>query len=94
MKNIGTAFVLYVILAYFAAWWPFKEEWTGFVYPDLNDLTISRNIGVYESFESCSDAAIAVLRGINAGDKGDYECGLNCEYKPDIGLNVCKETKN
>ena len=72
----------------------FKEEWEGFVYPDKNNLTVHRNIGVYESLESCRAAALNALSQISAIEKGDYECGLNCENRSDMGgIKVCERTE-
>jgi hypothetical protein len=72
----------------------FKEEWEGFVYPNKNDLTAHRNIGVYESLESCRAASHDMLSRISSINKGDYECGLNCEYRSDMGsIKICERTE-
>ena len=72
-----------------------KEEWEGFVYPNKNDLTVHRNIGIYESLESCRSAAWNMLSEISSIERGDYECGLNCEYRSDMGgIKVCEKTKH
>lgn len=70
----------------------FKEEWTGYVYPDREDLTISQMIGPFGSLEDCGNTARAELARLGAISQGDYECGLNCEYQPEYGMSVCKET--
>ncbi len=72
----------------------FKEEWEGFVYPDKNDLTIHKSIGVYESLESCREASWEMLSRMNSLERGDYECGLNCEYRSNLGgIKVCEKTE-
>ena len=72
----------------------FKEEWDGFVYPDKNDLTIHKEIGVYASLKLCRAAAQEMLENLNAIDKGDYECGLNCESREGWDtVKVCKKTE-
>jgi len=71
-----------------------KEEWEGFVYPNKNDLTVHRNIGIYESLESCRSAAWDLLSEISSIERGDFECGLNCEYRSDMGdIKVCEKTE-
>jgi len=72
----------------------FKEEWEGFVYPNKNDLTVHRNIGVYDSLENCRAAALDTLSRISTIEKGDYECGLNCENRIGMGgVKVCEKTE-
>jgi hypothetical protein len=72
----------------------FEEKWEGFVYPDANDLTISKNIGIYSSLEACRDAAISSLSSISSIRAGDYECGLNCEVRNNFGgIKVCEKTE-
>ena len=71
-----------------------KDEWEGFVYPNKDNLTIHRNIGVYESLESCRSAAWDMLSQISSIERGDYECGLNCEHRSGMGgLKVCEKTE-
>jgi len=86
--------IIYLIIAFFASWWPFSpDKWEGFVYPDKHDLTIHKNIGVYESLESCRSAAIYKLRIVSELKQGDYECGLNCERRDGYGgIKICEET--
>lgn len=72
----------------------FKEEWEGFVYPNKNNLTVHKNIGVHESLESCRAAAREMLSKISSIEKGDYECGLNGEYRSGMGsIKVCEKTE-
>jgi len=72
-----------------------KEEWEGFVYPNKNDLTAHRNIGIYESLESCRSAAWDMLSRISSIEQGDYECGLNCEYRSGMGgIKICEKTEH
>jgi len=71
----------------------FEEKWEGFVYPNANDLSISRNIGVFSSLEQCRDAALKKLSIISSVHAGDYECGLNCESRSGLrGIKVCEKT--
>jgi len=71
-----------------------NDQWEGFVYPNKNNLRVHRNIGVYESLESCRAAAWDMLSRISSIENGDYECGLNCEYRSDMGdIKVCEKTE-
>lgn len=70
-----------------------KEEWEGFVYPNKNNLSEHISIGSYKSLEECRISAINVLNKISSVSAGDYECGLNCKSKSDMGgLKICEET--
>ncbi len=70
-----------------------QDKWEGFVYPDGGNLTIHQNIGEFNSLESCRSAALSRLSSVSSIDRGDYECGLNCEYREGWGdLRICKET--
>lgn len=56
------------------AWFWEKDEWTGLVYPDKNNLFNHKVIGVYDDVNTCLKEGMRV-----AGDYGSYECGLNCD---------------
>ncbi|WP_432742028.1 hypothetical protein ABXJ76_16365 [Methylobacter sp. G7] len=84
--------IIYLIVAYLASWWPFKEQiWQGYVYPNSNNLLIDKYVGAYKTLEECRAASVAMLDNLNSREKGDYECGLNC--KPKDGLNICDKTE-
>jgi hypothetical protein len=91
MRNLKILWLITLVLLLSSC---FEEEWEGFVYPNKNDLTVHRNIGVYESLESCRAAALNTLTHISTIEKGDYECGLNCENRSDMGgIKVCEKTE-
>ena len=70
-----------------------QDEWEGFVYPDADDLTIHQNIGVFDSLEDCRAAALSRLASVSSIERGDYECGLNCETRSGMdGIKVCEQT--
>lgn len=77
---------LFLTVWVFALLGCFSERWLGFVYPDKSNLMSHKVIGEYKSLNECLNQAMKV-----AGDKGSYECGLNCEDKGG-GLNVCDRT--
>ena len=67
-----------------------KEEWSGFVYPNKNNLLDHRNIGTYSSLEQCRDAALSLMSSSN-WHNGDYECGLKWKSSS-YGVMVCDKT--
>lgn len=77
------------------------DEWTAFVYPDINNVPgpeQSENyiIGKFETFEVCQVGAIGRMRvnQIQTNWQGAYICGLNCARNKDFGnLLVCKEKR-
>lgn len=69
------------------------KEWTGWAYPNRNDLTVSESLSGFNSFEECQEAVINKLRTYPDPDAGDYECGYMCRYNPSMQTNVCKETR-
>lgn len=69
------------------------KEWTGWAYPDRNDLTKSESLSGFKSFEECQKATIAKLRSFPDPDAGDYECGYMCRWDASMQTNVCNETR-
>ena len=70
-----------------------SDSWEGFVYPNRNDLTKHHNIGKFESLEACRASARGFLAELKALDRGDYECGKNCDDGSKLsGIKVCEET--
>jgi len=91
MRNIKLILIISSVLLLSSC---FKEEWEGFVYPNKNDFTVHRNVGVYESLENCRIAALNTLSHISSIQEGDYECGLNCEARSSMGgIKVCEKTE-
>ncbi|MBK7595721.1 MAG: hypothetical protein IPJ11_10875 [Gemmatimonadetes bacterium] len=53
-----------------------------------------REIGVFASLEECRAIARKYLQDLDGGeDAGDYECGKNCKFKPDMSIEVCEATE-
>ena len=70
------------------------DSWQATVYPNKEDLTNYKHLGKFSSLEECRDACLGYLEGINALNRGDYECGKNCKYKSESDLYMCEETLN
>lgn len=65
-----------------------RDTWEGFVYPDRGDLTRHISLGAFQTLDECRAAALNAL-----SERGDYECGKNCDFKEGMGeLRVCEET--
>lgn len=69
------------------------KEWTGWAYPDRNDLSKSESLSGFKTFEECQEATIAKLRTYHDPGAGDYECGYMCRYDSHLQTNVCRETR-
>mgnify|MGYP003667781788 CR=1 FL=1 len=82
----------YLVLAYFLKFWPFEQEWTAYVYPTKTDMSIYTTHGPFDSLEQCVNSSQSIMFSLNKPDYASYECGLNCEFNKDYGLNVCEET--
>lgn len=68
------------------------ERWSGFVYPNKQDLTTHQAVGDHSSLESCRRAAADVISGLPGGGRNaDYECGLDCKSRS--GMLVCTRTE-
>jgi hypothetical protein len=70
-----------------------SADWKGYVYPSAADLTQHLELGAFETFEQCQEAAIYNLRALGRAETGDYECGRACRFNADVGINVCAETR-
>lgn len=81
--NRRQAGMLIIVLALSGCW---GDEWTGFAYPNKNDLSKHIEVGTFSSLEQCRDAASAAIDPA----RGDYECGLDC--KPGTLPRVCEKT--
>ena len=72
-----------------------RAAWTGFVYPDARDLTVSVEIGRFDTFEQCRSGALKTLGAFGRAGAGTFECGRACRRNDDIGsLAVCAETQD
>ena len=69
------------------------DEWTGFIYPDKNNLYTDITLGHFDSLEQCRASALKVIQLAEWETESDYECGLNCEVmgsKPYICADTAK----
>jgi hypothetical protein len=85
-------YLLILVVWLFSACAGEPDEWEGFVYPDVSDMSEYESIGPFSSLEECRGAALYRLRLSRSPDKGDYECGLNCRIDRDVFIRVCETT--
>lgn len=69
-----------------------RERWEPVVYPDNSNLLEYRRLAELPSLEECRKVAREELLTLGALDRGDYECGRNCESIGHAHLKVCEET--
>lgn len=68
--------------------------WTAFVYPEADALTVSAEIGRFETFEQCKAGALRTLATFGRQETGTFECGRACRYDTGSGPAVCAETRD
>lgn len=92
IKNIFLAAATIFILA---ACYGEKEpkQWTSFIYPDKQNHKRSMENGIYPSLKICQDASIAKLKTLNLESRGEYKCGLDCQYHEGMKTQICKQMK-
>lgn len=76
-----------VALVYYLSGGLKPDVWTGFAYPDKNNLSIHKETGEFESLDECRAATIRFI-----DSNGDYECGLNCDRS--TMPMVCEKTEH
>ena len=86
-------FAIAVVLGLYFLFFAGEDRWSGYVYPDANNLSVHRSIGDYPTLEECRAAALGTIRA-GGWQNADYECGLNCEPHSHMGINVCEKTEN
>ena len=91
MKKLVTTIILLCFsVAALSAYSP--VEWEGFICQNSENLSIHRNIGIYESLESCTVASIDMLAQLGASNRETYECGLNCRLTG-YQVSICEENR-
>lgn len=71
-----------------------KESWSGYIYPDKNNLNVYREIGSFSSLEECRQSARSILadydeyRGLQEESSQCIEKGQLANQLIDQGYNV------
>jgi hypothetical protein len=71
------------------------NNWMGFYYPNMHDLTKYEVSDTFATLDECHDwigrqQAKFDPEGVNLDDS---ECGTNCEYKEEMDVYLCDETE-
>ncbi len=68
-----------------------KQEWTSLIYPDKNNTKRSKKFATYPTLEECRKGSLEELRKQDLTTRGDYQCGLNCEYHEGMKVDICEK---
>lgn len=68
------------------------ESWTAWIYPDKTNTKRSMELGNFKSLEMCRKASIDKLTALDLMTRGDYKCGLRCEYNQGLKSLICENT--
>ncbi len=70
------------------------DNWEAIVYDDKSNLIEYKILGVYDSLATCRDNAVSYLYNAGLQNAGDYECGLNCEFREGwADTRICEVTE-
>lgn len=67
------------------------QAWTSMIYPDKNNTKRNKKHGIYPSLEECKQASQIELKNLGLETRGDYKCGLNCEYHEGMKIDICEK---
>lgn len=70
-----------------------SADWIGWAYPDRENLEHYVVLTGFETFESCHEATINVVRKFEQPETASYICGQTCHWDGLLGTNVCKLLK-
>lgn len=78
-----------------------RSEWSGWLYPDANNLSAKFQLGNFASLSACRAAALGMMslsgQLRDEDDElivSDYECGRACKPHPQFtGIKVCSQTE-
>jgi len=68
-----------------------EKEWTALIYPDKTNNKRNKKHGVYNTLEECKKASLLELSNLGLEGRGDYKCGLNCNYHEGMKLDICEK---
>ncbi len=68
-----------------------KKEWTSLIFPDKDNSKRSKKFAVYKTLDECREGSKNELSRLGLSDRGDYKCGLNCEYHEGMKLDICEK---
>lgn len=69
------------------------NNWTGFYYPDKNNIGDESKWIIQPGLKTLQDCRDWVAGVADNNPEFDYECGYKCKYDKDYELNICKKTE-
>lgn len=90
--------VLAITIALLAGCDDRPTTWKAYVYRDVEDMEKVHARDGWATFEECQEFATGSLdalteQGLIGPSGGDYVCGYRCGFKPEYGIEVCKEKR-
>ena len=70
-----------------------RAEWTGFYYPDAENIGDESSWVIQPGFESIDECRDWVDEVAGNNTNFDYECGRGCRYEAKYGTTVCEITE-
>jgi hypothetical protein len=89
MKKI----ILLVVFANLLSGCSLTQEWTGFYYPDKNDIGNTSKWKIQSGFKTVKNCRGWIAQTAGSNPTFDYECGLNCKENK-YGVYICEKTVN
>lgn len=68
------------------------SNWTGFYYPDADNIGDESLWKIQPGFETIDDCRDWIKEVSIGNNNFDYECGYGCRYEKEYEMNICKET--
>lgn len=68
-----------------------EQKWTSKIFPDKENTKRHKKFGIYNSLEECRKASLDELKTLGLSNRGDYQCGLNCEFHEGMKLDICEK---
>lgn len=68
-----------------------KQEWTSIIYPDKNNSKRSKKHAIFPTLEACQKGSKDELAKLGLTTRGDFQCGLNCEYHEGMKIDICEK---
>jgi len=70
-----------------------NSNWTGFYYPDKNNIGNESSWTVESGFSNIEECRAWVENTAGSNDSYDYECGYKCSFDKGYGMTICKTTE-
>ncbi len=93
MKKIFTLTLFLIFLSGCSSKKTLDHNWTGFYYPDKDNINDESAWIIQPGFESLEKCQEWILFDISKNNKNfDYECGYKCKYDNLYKTTICEKT--